>query len=372
MNLLEHYRASLRKHHYQEDVEQIKMLHEMQRISDALLAAPQATPEQGGGFFAKWFGRNADMQPKSKAWVKGLYAYGGVGRGKTFMMDLFMEHHPSPRKRRRHYHRFMLELHESLRALGNVADPMDKVVKALSDEIDVLCLDEFAVSDITDAMLLWKLFSAMEHYGITLITTSNIIPHQLYKNGLQRERFLPAIAWIEEKLVVHEILDGEDYRRRHFRQEDVFRFPRDENSQSALLRDLANLSGNPLGSTRGFLTGGREIPVLARNDHALAFSFETLCEGYYSQKDYIDIAKRFSYVGIDGVPIISEDKEDAARRFLLLIDEFYDRGVKLLLTLDAAPNDIYQGKKLSFEYARLQSRLFEMQSALYWQQPHQP
>lgn len=372
MDLLKHYQDYLQKHQYQQDPEQLKMLAQMQRISDALLQTSEAdaTPNQGG-FFARLFGHKPKVSEKA-LWIQGLYAYGGVGRGKTFLMDLFMEHHPSPRKRRRHYHRFMLELHEALRALGNIENPMDKVVANWKKEIDVLCLDEFAVSDITDAMLLWKLFSAMEYYGITLITTSNIVPNQLYKNGLQRERFLPAIAWIEEKLVVHPILDGEDYRRRHFKQEDVFRFPIHASTNQDLTQDLANLSGSALQNTRPFLTGGREIPIVSRNEHAIVFSFPTLCEGYYSQKDYIDIAKRFAYIGLIDVPIIGEDKEDAARRFLLLIDEFYDRGVKLLLSLETAPADIYQGKKLQFEYQRLQSRLFEMQSALYWQTPHRP
>ncbi len=354
MNLLEQYRAQLAAKHYSEDPEQVKIIQALMELEERLARLPKA-----GGFMAKLFGA------KPAPYLGGLYCWGGVGRGKTFIMDLFFDHLPG-RKRRRHYHRFMLELHQSLRALGNVADPMDLVVKQLKEDIDVLLLDEFMVSDITDAMLLYKLLEALEKYNIALVTTSNIIPDNLYKNGLQRERFLPAIAWIKEKLTVLPVADGEDYRRRHFRGEDVFRTPNDAANNAALQADLAEISGKALDDRRPFLLDGRQIPIVARNQQTIVFDFAALCQGNYSQKDYIEIGKRFNYVGLINVPLLDADQEDAAKRFLLLIDEFYDQNIKLLLTSALPLAQIYQGKKLAFEYERLQSRLFEMQGSDYW------
>ncbi|MDO5091693.1 MAG: cell division protein ZapE [Cardiobacteriaceae bacterium] len=369
MTLLDHYRAALAAKDYSEDPAQLAVLAHMQRIADELAAKKTAPAPEKKGFLSKWLGK-ADSAPTP--WIKGLYCFGGVGRGKTFLMDLFMAYLPSERKRRRHFHRFMLELHEALNAAGNIENPVEHVVKNMSEDIDILCLDEFFVSDITDAMLLARLFDAMEKHGITLVTTSNVIPQDLYKNGLQRERFLPAIAWIEENLVVHAIDAGEDYRRRHFSQDNVFRLDNPD-ARQALAQDLAELTGeNADPAASHYRIGSRDIPLVARSAHSITFAFDPLCTGHYSQKDYIDIGKRFAYVGLVGVPVLDEYQEDAARRFLLLIDEFYDRGVKLLITSAVPLADIYQGKKLAFEYARLQSRLFEMQGESYWQSAHRP
>ena len=370
--LIDHYRQALAAKGYQEDPAQLAVLAHMQRIADELAQKPPAPVVQPPkkGLFGKWLGKN-DALPTTP-WIKGLYCWGGVGRGKTFLMDLFMAYLPTERKRRRHFHRFMLELHEALNAVGHIENPVDHVVKAMGDEIDILCLDEFFVSDITDAMLLSRLLEAMQKYGITIVTTSNVIPENLYKCGLQRERFLPAIAWIEENLVVHAVDAGEDYRRRHFSQDNVFRADSADN-RAALQQDLLELTGETLTPDQhSYRTGSRDIPILARSAHSITFAFDPLCTGHYSQKDYIDIGKRFAYVGLTGVPVLDEYQEDAARRFLLLIDEFYDRGVKLLITSAAPPGELYQGKKLRFEYERLQSRLMEMQSEAYWREPHRP
>lgn len=369
MTLLHAYRQTIAAKGFSEDAAQIQVLAHMQRIADQLGTKTPAAQPVRKGLFSRLFG---EEKTEKSQWIQGLYCYGGVGRGKTFLMDLFMHCLPGVRKRRRHYHRFMLEMHEALRGAGHVENPVDMVVRGMAQEMDVLCLDEFSVSDITDAMLLSRLFDAMKAHGITLITTSNIPPQDLYKGGLQRERFLPAIAWIEENLTVHRIPDGEDYRRRHFSQDNVFRIDSDE-SRAALQQDLLELTGDAgLRTDTAYRAGSRDIPIISRSAHSITFAFDPLCTGYYSQKDYIDIARRFAYAGLVGVPILDEYQEDAARRFLLLIDEFYDRGVKLLLTARASPDSIYQGKKLAFEYARLQSRLAEMQGEAYWQMPHKP
>lgn len=368
------YDERIKALNYQEDPEQLKIISEMQRISDALPkgapTAPAAKPSKG--FFKKFLGGDKETTPHS-AWIPGLYVWGGVGRGKTFLMDLFFNSLETERKERRHFHRFMLEFNDSLQALHNVQYPVDHVVQQLKKSIDILCLDEFFVSDITHAMLLDRILRAMQKYGITIVTTSNIIPDDLYKNGLQRERFLPAIAWIKENLVVHHLLDGEDFRKRHFTTDDIFRIPDNATTREEVIEDLLELTGYEVSSVQTdkfFTYGSRKIPLVWEGKKALVFTFKELCEGYYSQKDYIEIAKQAEYVGLLGVPVMNETLESAARRFLLMIDEFYDRRVKLLLTLAAPVKEIYQGETIAFEFDRLQSRLFEMQSPDYWKEAY--
>lgn len=357
--MLQRYREALRQKNYQEDAAQVAIIQEMQGIADALQARWQETPPSG---WRAWFSKKEIKE------IKGLYCYGDVGRGKTFLMDLFVDYMPETRKRRRHYHRFMLELHAALRELGQIENPIEAVVKRFAEEFELLCLDEFAVHDITDAMLLSRLFEAFTRHGIVLVTTSNVVPDDLYKNGLQRERFLPAIDWIKQHLQVHSVAAGEDYRRRHFQREHIVRLAQEE----ALQADLEALSGSALNSDLPFLYGSRSIPVVKRNEHAVMFDFRVLCEGNHSQKDYIELCKRFPYLALTHLPVLKEDKEDAAKRFLLLIDEAYDRRVKMLFSVAAPIETIYQGKRFRFEYQRLQSRLAEMQTDFYWQQAHLP
>lgn len=372
MNLTTLYQKAISDKAFSSDAAQLAVIAHMQRIIDELTTQSQeAPPSKNGGFFARLFGK--ENTAAQKPWIQGLYCWGGVGRGKTFLMDLFMQALPTVRKRRRHFHRFMLEINEALNRCSQMQNPIQHIVAEMAKEIDVLCLDEFFVSDITHAMILDRLLNAMHAQGITIITTSNIAPADLYKNGLQRERFLPAIAWIEEHLIVHHVPDGEDFRRRHFSMQNIFRQADSPSQRQALIDDLSELTGHaPAKNEAHFQVGSREIPLYWRNKDSIVFDFAQLCQGNYSQKDYIEIAKHFAYVGIVGVPIMDEYLEDAARRFLLLIDEFYDRRVKLLLTTADDINRLYQGKKMHFEYERLQSRLFEMQSEAYWREAHLP
>ncbi len=374
MSLLHAYRSAVLEKGFQEFPEQIAVLSEMQKIQDRLTNGDSTTnpAPQKTGFFHRLFAQDETTASTDNHWIPGLYCWGGVGRGKTFLMDLFFAELTTLRKRRRHFHRFMLDIQAALNALGAVQNPVEEVVAQMSEEIDILCLDEFFVSDITHAMLLDRLLRAMQHYGITLVTTSNIPPDDLYKGGLQRERFLPAIDWIKKNLVVFPIAGGEDYRHRHIQISDIFRQPDNETARKATLNDLQHLSegrGESSDDT-AFLAGSRAIPLLWRSHHAIAFDFQELCVGNYSAKDYIAIAQRFPYVALFGVPILDETLENAARRFLWLIDEFYDRRVKLLLTLAAPIDSLYQGEKMRFEYDRLQSRLFEMQGETYWNDAH--
>ncbi len=342
----------------------------MQRIADALAARAAATPASTVKNAVR-FAATTRKAPPAAA-IKGLYCWGEVGRGKTFLMDLLIEYLPTARKRRRHFHRFMLEINDALAALGRIRDPIDEIVRRMGEEIDILCLDEFFVADITHAMLLERLLVAMGKNGITIVTTSNIAPGDLYRGGLQRARFLPAIAWIEEHLLIHHIGGHEDLRRLHARAEHGLRDQDNARTREALRRDLLALSGGDAkgGNPATVRAGSREIPVLWRNAGSALFDFQVLCAGNYSQKDYIEIARRFAYVGVVGVPVMDDRREDSARRFLLLVDEFYDRRVKLLLTTDAGIEKLYSGKRMAREFTRLRSRLFAMQSGPYWDEAH--
>lgn len=374
MSLLELYRANVRARGFREEPAQQAVLGEMERIAAALAArvvGPEKTTESVPGFIER-FARIVH-KPAPPPAIKGLYCWGEVGRGKTFLMDLLMDYLPTRRKRRSHFHRFMLEIGAALTKLDSIQNPIEEVVRKMGEEIDVLCLDEFRVVDITHAMFLERLLKAMGKTGITLVTTSNSAPEDLYKNGLQRARFLPAIAWIREHLVVHKISGEEDLRRRHFRIENVVRRPDNAENRAALETDLRALTRN-CGSAHGDPTalqiGSRRIAVLWQNAGGVLFDFQELCAGRYSQKDYLELAARFPYLGVVGVPALNDRGEDAARRFLLLLDTCYDCRVKLLLTAAVPMDTLYSGTQMADEFARLKSRLFAIQSAEYWDQAH--
>ena len=373
MQLLELYRQKIAEKSFSEDPAQTAVLAKMQTIADYLFtnARSKKAPSKSnllGKFFSN---KSKNLELPRPA---GLYCWGGVGRGKTFLMDLFVEYltDNNIRANRRHFHRFMLEINNALQEEKNIENPIAKVADKLAQNCDVICLDEFFVSDITHAMILYRLLLAMQERNLLLVTTSNVIPKDLYKNGLQRERFIPAIKWIEENLIVHAVPDGEDFRRRHFSMDDIFRIGgREEENLANMRQDLLEITGNADTYKEEFyVCGSRKIPLIWRSKQSIIFAFQDLCQGNYSQKDYIDIAQRFAYVGILSVPILTEDLDDGAKRLLLLIDEFYDRRVKILMSLETDIANIYQGKSMRFEFDRLQSRLFDMQSEIYWHDVH--
>lgn len=380
MTLQQHYHNALHAKGFSPDPAQLEIIALLQHIADQLSSSSPTHAQSTSNNAPKsnWLQRlfTQDKTQTAAKWIKGLYCYGGVGRGKTFIMDLFYDYLPTTRKKRLHFHRFMLEIHHALGNYPNTADPLAHVVQALKQQIDIVLLDECFVSDITDAMLLSKLFEHMEKQGVTLVTTSNLAPDELYRNGLQRDRFLPAIAWLNSRLTVHAMPDGEDYRARFLQKAEIFRQPDTPANRQALLEDLAQLSDvalQPLAKAQApFVLGSRKIDTYYQDNRFIVFDFNILCAGNHSQKDYIEIAKLFAYVGIVNIYQMDSSKEDVAKRFLLLIDEFYDRQVKLLSTMATSADALYQGRKLIFEYQRLQSRLGEMQSKEYWQLPHRP
>ncbi|RJK67071.1 cell division protein ZapE [Serratia marcescens] len=369
---LSRYQQALEAGEYQADEVQRRAVTQLDRIYQALLQKPAASAPAGGlrGKLSRLLGKGGETAPQRP--VQGLYMWGGVGRGKTWLMDMFFHSLPGDRKMRLHFHRFMLRVHEELTELQGRENPLDIVADGFKAETDVLCFDEFFVSDITDAMLLATLLQALFARGITLVATSNIPPDDLYRNGLQRARFLPAIDLINEYCDVMNVDAGIDYRLRTLTQAHLYLSPLNDQTRATLDRMFVKLAGK----------AGEEAPVLQINhrplqairsvDGVLAVDFHTLCEEARSQLDYIALSRLYHSVILYNVQVMGPLKENTARRFLALVDEFYERHVKLVIGAEASMFEIYQGERLKFEYQRCLSRLQEMQSEEYLKLPHLP
>lgn len=320
------------------------------------------------GLFQRLFvSRSAAVKPEM-----GLYFWGGVGRGKTYLMDLFFDSLPLEQKMRTHFHRFMRRVHAELTELKGQKNPLEQVAQRLSQEASVICFDEFFVTDITDAMLLAGLLKALFARGVCLVATSNIVPDGLYPNGLQREKFLPAIALLNQHTRVLNVDGGVDYRLRTLQQAALYFSPLGSQSDAQLLAHFNRLTGGAKLQPVGLPIEGRVIPARGEWEDIAWFEFTSICEGPRSQQDYIVLAKEYHTVLVSGVPLLGATNDDAARRFVYLVDEFYDRGVKLILSAQASIASLYSGGKLTFEFARTQSRLLEMQSEAYLASPHKP
>ncbi|HCR2978273.1 TPA: cell division protein ZapE [Serratia marcescens] len=369
---LSRYQQALDAGEYQADEVQRRAVTQLDRIYQALRQKPAANAPAGGlrGKLSRLLGKGGDTAPQRP--VQGLYMWGGVGRGKTWLMDMFFHSLPGDRKMRLHFHRFMLRVHEELTELQGRENPLEIVADGFKAETDVLCFDEFFVSDITDAMLLATLLQALFARGITLVATSNIPPDDLYRNGLQRARFLPAIDLINEYCDVMNVDAGIDYRLRTLTQAHLYLTPLNDQTREALDRMFVKLAGK----------AGEEAPVLQINhrplqairsvDGVLAVDFHTLCEEARSQLDYIALSRLYHSVILYNVQVMGPLKENTARRFLALVDEFYERHIKLVIGAEASMFEIYQGVQLKFEFQRCLSRLQEMQSEEYLKLPHLP
>lgn len=348
------YAAGVARGEWGDDPAQHAALRELDRLH-ALLAAP--VPRKGllGTLFAR---------PTTPA-PNGLYLWGGVGRGKTFLIDLFYAGLPIAQKRRTHFHRFMREVHERLRAHAGERDPLAAIAREWRESLRVLVLDEFFVSDIGDAMLLGRLLERLFVEDTILVTSSNAAPTDLYKDGLQRARFLPAIALIERHCNVVHLDSPNDYRLRALTRSPVYRAPLDADSDAWLESRWHELRGDDDHRDAGIEIEGRRIAVRARTKGMAWFDFAALCEGPRGSADYIEIATEFHTILLGGVPCFDASRDDAARRFVTLIDELYDRRVNLVCSADAAPSSLYRGERLIAAFERTASRLIEMQSAEY-------
>lgn len=302
--------------------------------------------------------------------IRGLYLYGSVGRGKTFLMDLFFDDLPIEAKRRVHFHRFMQDIHVQLRTLSGQSDPLKTVAERIASEARVLCLDEFFVLDIGDAMILGNLLKALFANGVCLLTTSNTAPADLYRNGLQRERFLPAIALLEQNCEVVEMISPTDWRLRALKQAPVYLTPPDAQAERALLAIFHRVAHGH--ERENFILNINERPVRVKRegDGAIWLDFEAICEGPRGVADYIFLARSYHTVLISGVPEFTPQTEDAAQRFVELVDELYDCGVKLVLSAAAPIIELYDGNRHRAVFARTESRLIEMQSEEYLGREH--
>lgn len=363
------YAAGVARGEWSDDPAQRKVLRELDRIHAALQRASARA-----GLLGRLFGKDdADA-------VAGLYLWGGVGRGKTFLIDLFYAGLPLPEskpggdvrngKRRTHFHRFMRSVHERLRAHAGQRDPLAVIAREWRSQLRVLVLDEFFVSDIGDAMLLGRLLERLFAEGVVLVTSSNTAPANLYKDGLQRARFKPAIALIEKHCHVVHMESDTDYRLRELTRSPVYRAPLDDGSEAWLESRWHALGGDDAHRDGSIELEGRRIATRARCKGMAWFEFAALCDGPRAAGDYIEIAREFHTMLLGNVPVMGADDDDAARRFVTLVDELYDRHVNLVCTADAPPPALYSGERLVGAFERTASRLIEMRSEEYLGREH--
>ena len=320
------------------------------------------------GLFSRF--KRQFIKGKVREPVRGLYLWGGVGRGKTLIIDLFFDSLPFPEKQRIHFHRFMLMVHLELKKINNREDPLEVVADSIVGNTWVLCLDEFHVTDITDAMLLGRLLKALFLRGITLVTTSNEAPDELYAGGLQRERFHPVIDLIKCHTRVFRLDEGTDYRLRYLDKAETYHYPLDQTANEMLETNFMHIAPEQGIKNAILEIEGRDIETVCCADGVVWFDFDRICDGPRGTADYIELARQYQTVLIGGIPVLTDSEVDLAKRFMTLIDEFYDRQVKLIITAAAPPDAIYTGKKLEKPFARTLSRLQEMQTHDYLAKPH--
>lgn len=357
----------LRQSHLEHDAGQLAVVEVLADLQQRLAASGGS----GAGWLSWWRGK-AQNKP-----VQGVYLWGEVGRGKTFLMDLFYATLPLENKRRSHFHRIMSDIHRRLATLSQTENPLDVIAAEMAENVQVLCFDEFYVEDIGDAMILAQLLDALFQRGVTLVATSNSPPAELYRDGLQRSRFLPAIKLLETHTEVVELIPGADYRLRELTQAGTY-FVTAPGEASAELSEffsrVAAAPANPEQACRQetLVLNGRKIHTVRTAEDVVWFDFDALCRGPRSAEDYMEIARCYHTVIVSEVPVLTADDDDAARRFIALVDEFYDRRVNLVLAAAAPIAELYNGSRLSFEFNRTRSRLTEMQSTDYLKAAHLP
>ncbi len=295
---------------------------------------------------------------------RGVYMFGGVGRGKSFLMDCFFQAVPLTRKTRLHFHEFMREVHRELQELKGIVDPLEELGKRISRRFRLICFDEFHVADVTDAMILHRLLDSMFRNRVSIVTTSNFHPDELYPNGLHRDRILPAIELLKDKLEVINVDNGMDYRRRSLEDMNLYLTPADEAAEAALTQAFETLA-EAQDEDRKLMIEHRALWARRRAGGVVWFDFATLCGGPRSQNDYLELASQFHTVILSGVPVMPPKLASEARRFTWLVDVLYDRRVKLIISAAAPAEELYTEGPLAHEFPRTVSRLQEMRSAEY-------
>tara|TARA_R110001592_G_scaffold363352_2_gene684878 strand:+ start:149659 stop:150798 length:1140 start_codon:yes stop_codon:yes gene_type:complete len=364
------YRQDLQQEGFSYDAAQEHAVSCLQALYERLLIDVRNDSKKG--MMLRLNGWLRPSQPSEP--VCGLYFWGGVGRGKTYLMDNFYESLPFEQKMRTHFHRFMRRVHGELKQFSGEKNPLMKVADHIAGEARVICFDEFFVSDIADAMLLGTLLELLFARKVILVATSNIVPDNLYQNGLQRQRFLPAIALLNQHTNVVNVDGGVDYRLRALEQAELYHFPLGGGAEQSLMSAFEGLVPIMGEVQKGvnLEIEGRQIPCRYVAEDVVWFDFDVICNIPRSQYDYIVLAREFHAVLVGCVPLMGKKNDDQARRFINLVDEFYDRNVKLVLSAEVDLASLYEGGALCFEFQRTQSRLLEMQSHEYLARPHRP
>lgn len=362
-SLLSHYDNELRRLGYQADATQRQAVEQLDNLRQRLLQAMQPRT---------FWQRLAVRRDEAVKLERGLYLWGGVGRGKTWLIDLFYHSLPFKQKQRSHFHRFMQMVHEELKRYRDRADPLDIIAEHIANKTRVLCFDEFYVSDIADAMLLANLLRGLFDRGVTLVATSNCTPDELYKDGLQRGRFLAAIKSLKENTLVLNVDGGIDYRLRHLQHARTWFDSRSGDALSEIQALFSHLAQGEGTKNSTLELNHRKLKVKCSSDDVIWFEFKELCDGPRGSADYIELARCYHSVFVSGMPQLSASSDNQARRFINMVDEFYDRGVKLFVSAATTPEEVYTGTQLGFEFRRTLSRLTEMQSKEYLALPHKP
>ncbi|TXJ04753.1 MAG: cell division protein ZapE [Acinetobacter sp.] len=354
---LEKYTQAIESGQFMPDEAQAQAVQELDRVWKELFTRYKST-------------KTAFRRFRRQTSPKGVYMWGGVGRGKTWLMDQFYDSIPFRRKTRLHFHHFMQQVHKELNKLSGQRNPLELVADQIYKNAVVICFDEFFVSNVTDAMILSDLFQKLFERGVTLVATSNIAPEGLYKNGIHRDRFLPTIALVQQHCAVLNVDAGVDYRLRVLKQAQLFKHPLRADAHAWMNERFQALTHTQMPCNTSIIINSRVVETLGHTEDVLWCEFSELCFKPRSPADFIEIANIYNTVLVSNVPHLTDFLSEGTRRFIYLVDEFYDRGVKLLLTSEDSIVELYQGERLAFEIERTRSRLLEMQSDEYLHSEH--
>ena len=370
--LIDEYKALSSRNDFFADIEQQKTIESFQELYNRILGIRNPGESILGNIGASLFNRTKSSKSK------GIYLYGGVGRGKTFLMDMFFKELPITKKRRIHFHRFMNDIHEKLNLKKDVINPIDQIANDIAKEIDVLCFDEFIVNDITDAMILGELLKGLFANKVIIVFTSNTQPENLYSDGLQREKFFYAIKLIEQNTKVIHLNSNKDYRLLKFGNVRTYHYPNNEQTDLNMQQYFSSISPDwfnwftrkPVFEGATIPLNNRDIDVRFLSSNTVWFKFQIICGDGRSQNDYIEISKIYQNVFISDVPKMDNNSIDEARRFINMIDEFYDRNVKVIISAETSIDNLCDIQKINKDFERTKSRLNEMQSSDYMKKEH--
>jgi len=353
---LEHYQEQIARGFIEKDEQQESTILILETIYHDLVIRQKKRNSQAGKVRRK-------IKPRKP--IHGLYLWGTVGIGKTFLLDTFYNCLPV-KKMRLHFHAFMRQIHQDLKTYQGQKNPLQKIAKKISDEVLVICFDEFFVSNIADAMILGELFKALFKGGVCLVATSNIAPDDLYKNGIQRQRFLPTIEIIKKNVRTVHLQSHKDYRRRHIEQAGVYYTPLDKTAKENLAQSFRHFSQCPNISEEPIEVLGRNIDIVRQAGDTIWFDFYKICGRPRSQNDYLELTKHYRTVVIEAIPVLDKLSSDLIISLINLIDVLYDSHTRVIISAEATVENLYPNNKLHPEFNRTQSRLIEMQSADYF------